>query len=135
VPAYLPDMLALSPPFPLIIDHVRSSHDVTAEDEGIMLALQHRDRLCRLFLRMPVLILQKVIPTIDDEFPILDYLIVRPLGKHNSHLILPSTFRAPHQRHLVGSLFLSNRVASTYNCHRSRLYLSSMDLPIHISPP
>jgi hypothetical protein len=101
VPAYLPDMLALSPPFPLIIDHVRRTHDLTAEDEeGIMLALQHRDRLCRLFLRMPVLSLQKVIPAIDDEFPIREYLIVRPLGKHNSRLILPSTFQAPHLRHL-----------------------------------
>ncbi len=100
MPAYLPYMLALSPPFPLIIDHVPRSHDLTAEDEGIMLALQHRDRLCRLFLRMPVLSLQKVIPAIDDEFPILEYLIVRPLGKHNSRLIPPSTFRAPHLRHL-----------------------------------
>ncbi|KAH9981950.1 hypothetical protein BJV74DRAFT_58499 [Russula compacta] len=40
------DMLAHSPPLPLIIDHFHPAREITAEDEeGIILALQHHDRM------------------------------------------------------------------------------------------
>ena len=39
-------MLAHSPPLPIIIDHLGSDRDITSDDKkGIMLALQHRDRV------------------------------------------------------------------------------------------
>src|SRR5579863_5673416 len=47
------DMLAHSPPFPLVIDYYHPNHDLTTEDEeGIMLALQHRNRVQRICLRL-----------------------------------------------------------------------------------
>ena len=102
------DMLAHSPPLPLIIDHLELNHDITAEDEeGIILALQHRDRVRRIRLRKPVPILQKLISSLDGEFPILEYLYAmpqqyqRPLLDHNMSLNFPETFRAPHLRHLL----------------------------------
>jgi hypothetical protein len=93
------DMLAHSPPFPLVIDYDYPKQDLAAEEEeGIMFALQHRDRVCRINLRMPVPGLQKVITALDDEFPMLEYLYIAPPIKHNSHFIFPATFEAPQLR-------------------------------------
>jgi hypothetical protein len=112
-------MLAHSPPFPLIIGYEVENGGLSAkDDEGVMLALQHRDRVCRISLEMPVPNLQKVITAISDEFPILEFLSIAPPTKHNTHLILPSTFQAPQLRILflkhfaspIGSPFLTTAV-------------------------
>ena len=96
------DMLAHSPPLPLIIDHSDEAREMTAEDEeGIILALQHRDRVRRIHLRIPMPNLEKVLLTMDDEFPMLEYLFIGRLIKHNMSLVLPKTFQAPHLRHLI----------------------------------
>jgi hypothetical protein len=65
------DMLAHSPPLPLIIDHIDEEYDVlTPEDEkGIILALQHRDRVRRIRIRKSVSILQRLVIALDGEFP------------------------------------------------------------------
>ena len=56
------EILEHSPPLPLIINHVEDSDFVTTEDEeGIILALKHRDRVRRIRLDIPVPNLQKVI--------------------------------------------------------------------------
>jgi hypothetical protein len=95
------DMLAHSPPLPLIIDYL-VKRDITGEDEeGIMLALRHHDRVCRIRLRMPFMKLRKLITAVREEFPMLEYLGIGPLTKNSSGLILPNTFRAPHLRHLI----------------------------------
>ena len=97
------DMLAHSPPLPLIIDHSGvDGHDITAEDEErIMLALQHRERVRRIRLDVPAPNLQRLILAIDDEFPMLEYLILVSPAKHPIGLVLPETFRAPNLRHLL----------------------------------
>ncbi|KAH9981792.1 hypothetical protein BJV74DRAFT_952824 [Russula compacta] len=96
------DMLAHSPPLPLIIDHVDKARELTAEDEeGIMLALQHRDRIRRIRLRMPIQNLQKVLLAIDDEFSMLEYVYLMPMAEDDMGLMLPKTFQAPHLRHLI----------------------------------
>ena len=106
-------MLAHSPRLPLILDYLDQNHDLTAEDEeGIFLALRHRDRVRRIRLRMSVLKLQKLVNALDGEFPILEYLYVMPqqyrrplLVGHDVSLILPETFRAPHLCRLLLSRF------------------------------
>jgi len=112
-------MLAHSP-LPLIIDHDDENQDLTAEDEeGMMFAIQHRDRIRRIYLKMPVPSLQKIITVMDDQFPMLEYLIITPPTKHDARLILPSTFEAPQLSHLVlnhfaspiGSLLLTTAVS------------------------
>jgi hypothetical protein len=98
------DMLAYSPPLPLIIDFLDEHHNITAEDEaGMMLALQQRDRVRRIRLRMSsVPTLQRFIMALDEEFPILEYLyIVSSPATFITRLILPKTFHAPHLRHLI----------------------------------
>jgi hypothetical protein len=104
-------MLAHYPPIPLIIDHFDNSEnprDVTAEDEeGIVFALQHRDRVRRIRFMKPIPTLQKLIIALDGEFPILEYLFIQhqlyqmPNIERNMILNLPDSFRAPHLRHLV----------------------------------
>jgi hypothetical protein len=95
-------MLAHSPPFPLIIDLDDPHRDLTTEDEeGMTLALQHRDRVRCIHLEIPVPSLQKLLKAIDDEFPMLEYMHIAPPTEHNTRLILPPTFGAPHLRHFV----------------------------------
>jgi hypothetical protein len=112
-------MLLHSPPLPLIIDHDDENDDLTAEDEeGIMLALQHRNRVRFINLRMPVPSLQKLVTAMDGEFPTLELLIIEPPEKQNARLSLPPTFEAPQLRHLwldyftspIGSPFLTSAV-------------------------
>jgi hypothetical protein len=99
------DMLAHSPPLPLVIDY--QDTDITAEDEeAIILALAQRDRVRRIRFRIPVLKLQKLIMAIDGEYPILEYLILRyPSGDKRAVLILPETLQIPHLRHLAIGCF------------------------------
>jgi len=96
------DMLAHSPPLPLVIDY-RDDDDITAEDEeAIILALEQRDRVRRIRLDLPVLQLQKLTMAIDGEYPILEYLILAdPPEERSTVLILPETLQAPHLRHLT----------------------------------
>ena len=96
------DMLAHSPPLPLVIDYVDDNHDITAEyEEGIILALQFRDRVHRIRLHMPVPNLEKLITALDEEFSTLDYLYIAAPTKDNTSLMLPKAFQAPHLRRLV----------------------------------
>ena len=95
------DMLAHSPPLPLVIDYI--DDDITAKDEeAIMLALEQRDRVRRIRFDIPVLKLQKLIMAIDGEYPILEHLLLSDLRKDkNTVFALLETLQTPHLRHLV----------------------------------
>ena len=104
-----------SPPLPLIVDHIDEEYRVLApEEEGIILALQHRDRVRRIRVRKPLSTLQRLIVALDGDFPILEYLSIderrftRPLVDHITSLNLPETFRAPHLRQLVLDNFVTS---------------------------
>ncbi|KAH9955476.1 hypothetical protein BC827DRAFT_1236658 [Russula dissimulans] len=100
------DMLAHSPPFPLVLDYIDEDHDITSNDEqAIILALRHRDRVRRIRLQMSISNLQKFVPAIDGEFPILEFLYIEPpIGTTDDtspRLMVSKTFRAPHLCHLA----------------------------------
>ena len=96
------DMLAHSPLFPLIINHFPIHPTTTAEVAGrILLALEHRDRVRRIRLRVHDPPSMRLIEAIDEEFPLLEYLHIQPQTVLNTNLSLPSTLRAPRLRHLV----------------------------------
>jgi hypothetical protein len=92
------DMLAHSPPLPLVIDYLDG---IAADEEGgIIFALEQRDRVRRIRFQLPVPNLQKLI-TITEEYPILEYLIIGPSIEDNSSVLrIPETLQAPHLRHL-----------------------------------
>ncbi|KAF8489514.1 hypothetical protein F5888DRAFT_1160219 [Russula emetica] len=100
------DMLAHSPPLPLVIDYFDSdgNRDITAEDEeGILLALEQRDHVRRVRLEMPIPNLQKVIIAIDEDYPSLEYLIMTSSTYRDDGmtLMLPASLQAPHLHHLT----------------------------------
>ncbi|KAI0282459.1 hypothetical protein BGY98DRAFT_1094204 [Russula aff. rugulosa BPL654] len=89
-------MLANSPPLPLTVDYY-SYDDITAEDEeGILLALEQRHRVRHLRLSFSEQILRKLVMAIDEEFPILEYLILYPPLKDSAVLMLSETLQAPN---------------------------------------
>ena len=98
------DMLAHSPSFQLIIDYDNESFEnfgITAEDEdGIIHALGQRDRV-RLWLPIPNM--QKLIPAMDGEYPVLEYLIMSYVTPWDEtpDFVLPETLQAPSLRHLM----------------------------------
>jgi hypothetical protein len=96
------EMLAHSPPFPLIICYKESSQHLSAEDEeGIMLALGHRNRVRCIFLLLDVPRLSRLISAIDDEFPALIFLRLGTPTRHDTRVALPPAFEAPHLRYLL----------------------------------
>ena len=119
-------MLSHSPPLPLVIDFFHDHWDITSEDEeGIILALEQHHRVCRVRFMMPIPKLQKLIMAINEEYPVLEYLImVPPMGNTSSALMLPRRFQAPHLRYLsligfalpIGSRLLTTSVGLVMLC-------------------
>ena len=102
------DMLANSPPLPLIIDHLDENIALAPEDEqGIILALQHHDRVRRIRLRNPIPNLQRLVLALDGKYPILEFMLIQhqsyltPTNTNDTIVSIPETFQAPHLRHLV----------------------------------
>ena len=96
------EMLRHSPPFPLVIGYFTKHRRLTTKDEeGIVLALTHRDRVRRVRLGKPRTIIQKLIVAMDEEYPILEHLyIALPSNDDNMIFRFPETLQAPHLRHL-----------------------------------
>ncbi|KAF8468600.1 hypothetical protein DFH94DRAFT_816366 [Russula ochroleuca] len=120
------DMLAHSPPLPLVIDYRNVDHGITADDEeGAILALRQRDRVRRVRFEMPATNLQELIVAIDEEYPILEYLVIVRLTEGDSMILtFPETLQVPHLRHLmlfgftlpIGSRLLTTAVGLVTLC-------------------
>jgi hypothetical protein len=115
-------MLAYSPLFPIIIDYGDKYREVTEQDEkGILLALQRRQRVHRIRLEMAALKLRRLIVAMGREFPMLEYLYIKPITDDEEDLILPESFKAPHLR-----LFLLTAVTHSPGtflfCNNSRYW-------------
>jgi hypothetical protein len=94
------DILTHSPPLPIVLDYGDEDRELTAQDEiGILLALQCRRRVRRIRLRTTTSNLRKLVVAINGEFPMLDYLYIKPLTNDDNDLVLPETFKAPHIRY------------------------------------
>jgi hypothetical protein len=93
-------MLAHSLPLPLSIFY-DGKHIMTAEDEqGLLLALSHRDRVRRILLQLQTPDSEKFMPAMDGQFPILERLHIYSLTEEGTDLTLPVTFQAPNLRRL-----------------------------------
>ena len=95
------NMLAHSPPLPLTILYHEGGRETTEEDdEGILLALEHTDRVQYIHLDLPSPKLLKFITIMDEEFPILERMYIWSRTEGDRSLVLPRTFQAPHLRHI-----------------------------------
>ena len=98
------DMLAHSPPLPLIVCYSKKGRDVTTDDErGIVLALKQRERVLRVHLSSldSSLLVEKFAAVMDEEFPILEHLTITvPIADNRTILIFPENLQAPHLRRL-----------------------------------
>ena len=94
------DMLAHSPPLPLVVGYFMYLRNLSTEDEeGIILALKHRDRVRR--VRFGNAVKQKLFLAMDEEYPILEYLYITRADEDNSTILrFPETLQAPHLRFL-----------------------------------
>jgi hypothetical protein len=91
------DMLAHSPSLPLVIDFFHVHWGITTEDEeGVILALERRDRVR---LLIPARNMRNLITSIEGEFPALECLIMR-LDEANTAYDMPG-LQAPHLRNLI----------------------------------
>ena len=100
------DLLAHSPPLPIIIYYGNPEpFDEQGDVEGICLALQHRERVCRINLHLPVPSLRKVFKSMDGPFPALETLQLYCSSYRNEDAMIPTTFEAPNLRHLQLSDF------------------------------
>ena len=99
---HVAEMLAHSPPLPLVLDYTRKNRDITTNDEeGIVLALKRRDRVRRLRLKFSTTHLQKFIAIMAEEYPILECIVIElPSGDNSTILTFPETLQAPLLRHL-----------------------------------
>ena len=96
------DMLAHSPPFPILIGYFSKDHELTAEEEeGIILALKQHDRVRRVRLGSAGTIMQKLIVIMNEEYPILESLYIMLPIEDNMILTFPGTFQAPQLRELT----------------------------------
>ena len=113
-------MLELSPPLWLSVD-CDSEDGMIAGDEGrLLLVLEHRNRIRHLRLFFPVRDLQ--VMAINEQFRILEYLIVNLWVMDSTALMLPETLQAPNLRSPLPAWFrLSNTVSITSSrsgpCH------------------
>ncbi|KAH9976526.1 hypothetical protein BJV74DRAFT_861946 [Russula compacta] len=98
---HVADLLANSPPLPLIIIWGKPEPLVTEDGiENVCLALQHRDRVCRITLQISNSSVLKVFPFLEGTFPALETLELYGPSSEYVRVRLPSTFEAPNLRHL-----------------------------------
>lgn len=96
------DMLAHSSPLPLVIDYLDIDRERTAEDDdGILLALQHCDRVRRIGLVVSATNLLRPLLAMHKRFPILERVFVRSRTGDQTYLVVPEAFQAPCLRGLV----------------------------------
>jgi len=96
-------MLECSPAFPIVLDYTHRTRRWTVEDEdGILLALQHRAQVRRIRLVFPCSHERKLFMAIEMEFPMLEYLYIGISDQEvRPDLKIPHTFQAPRLCHLA----------------------------------
>jgi hypothetical protein len=131
------DMLAHSPPLPLVVEYSEEFPGISEEDEeGVILALKQRNRVLRIYFHVHITTLQKLIVAIEKEYPILEFLIIWSWTDDDTMSVMfPETFHAQHLHHLalhgvtipIGSQLLTTAVRLVALC----LVMSHSSIYVH----
>ena len=82
------EMLTIWPPLPIVIREYRHS---ASNEDNIIAALEHPDRVCEVQLKgVPSLLLEKLLPAMQEPFPALTYLWLET--KDNTAPVIPVSF-------------------------------------------
>jgi len=129
------DMLAHSPPLPLVIDKLGPSfiHEIADHVGTIKLALRHHDRVRRIRIAVFLPYLPNLLNCMDKEFPILEHLHIDPLSYNDRGAVLPEKFRAPNLRHLVLQNFAVSAGSSLLATATGLVTLSLSYIPPSVS--
>ncbi|KAH9058067.1 hypothetical protein EDB87DRAFT_962000 [Lactarius vividus] len=98
-------MLTHSPPLPLIIYY--PGRLAAGEDEDVLFALQHRERVRRIHIRAPVASLSYLLNAMDGEYLVLQRLVIHPhtekpsVASAGTRVQLPTRLQAPLLRRLT----------------------------------
>jgi hypothetical protein len=99
------DLQEHTPSTPFLFDHRCFDATVGTQDElGMYHALVLRDRIRSIILRLPSLILHKVLMLMGEPYPILEQLSLSFIADEDEvipDLVLPQTFLSPNLRHLT----------------------------------
>jgi hypothetical protein len=96
------DMLSHSPPLPLIINYPEIPGKIsTVDEEGAIFALQQHERVHRIHVVAPTMVLRNFFKAMDSEFPVLERLSLRLSTESRAGLGLPEKLLAPLLRHLT----------------------------------
>ena len=71
------------------------------DEEGILLALQQRDRVRRVVLHAPSQGLKRVFTAMNEHFPTLERLSILSTTDDDARLVMPKTFQAPRLSHFT----------------------------------
>jgi len=130
------DTLAHSPPLLLIFGYFTKGLEPNTEEEGLVIALKQRDRMRRVRLGNPAAIMQRLIMTMDEEYPTLEYLYIT-LPVDDTGSILQIEVNRTEWRKLFGpfgnvkSLWIENGfVRGLSRC----LELEDRELPLELFP-
>ena len=94
--AHVAEMLAHSPPLPLIANYLNANRHASVEDEeAIPLAPQYRARVRLIGLIMSAAKLLKPIVAVDGQFPVPERLYIWPPCDDNMSIMHPTRFQAP----------------------------------------
>lgn len=130
------DMLAHSAPLPLVINYLEGRNMTAEVEEGFLLALKQPNRIRCIRVGLSPQNLQKFVMAIDDELPILEYLVMATDGEDEASLIFPGTIQAPHLRNLilfgVTPLIGSRLLATAAGLVTLRLYMG--DSSTYLNP-
>jgi len=102
--------------------------------EGIILALEHRDRVRRIRFRTPFPMTEKVIAPIDGKFPMLEFLCIAPM--HDTDFLFPKAFQAPQLHHLILVNLMSPIGSPLLSASMGLVALSLVNIPpsTHLQP-
>lgn len=117
------DVLTSWPPLPLIITYLDRDRERTTEDnDAILLALQHCDRVGRVGLVVPSMSLLQPLISMARRFPIPERLFIRSRTGNNMNLMLLIS------KHLKRLLYMPS-CCPTWPLHQDLHHLRHPDLP------
>ena len=104
-------------PLPFVINY-QDDGIIVEVKEGAILALKQYDRVRRICLLMPVTSLQKLTVAMDDEYPILEYLIIGHQERDTSLIFHISRNASSTTSVLPRAIwpYPSNRIPITHDC-------------------